>query len=447
MGIDVGFGMVPRLSSGVEDQQAWKQFIDHTKVIYEDDSRVKVKANYIEFEVGEHPLLPFEGHKFLRFSSKLNSNGNVSSYIYSIMSLARRYFGPRVHPWNDGLDQFGYYSWNEVHDSFELYDQSEQPNSNAPLFEVRDISGKGRGLIAKADIPAGTRILCEKPLLLAEPMAPADLEAAVAAKLKALSKSKQREFLSLHNNFPGKFPFGGITRTNALPCGSGSTVGGIYPTICLINHSCLANSHNNWNSEAGHETIHAIRTINAGEEITISYDKGGPSSVRRPMLKKSFGFDCTCSLCTLPSSELQASDNRRVQIEKLDSSIGNVFTMMSNPTASLKDCLSLFHTLQEEYGVCAVPHNARLYYDAFQICIAHGDVSRATTFAERSHRARVICEGEDSPVTLRMKALVFQPAAHSSFGVFSMSWKTRKEDAFSIVDTPEFEKWLFRQDL
>ncbi|KAF4437246.1 SET domain-containing 5 [Fusarium acutatum] len=208
---------------------------------------------------------------------------------------------------------------------------------------------------------------------------------------------------------------------------------------------CLANSLNNWNSEAGHETIHAIRPIKAEEEVTIYYDEGGPSNLRRPMLKKSFGFDCACSLCTLPPSQLQASDDRRVRIQQLDTSIGNSFTMMINPKAGLKACLSLLHTLEEEYGVCAVQHNARLYYDAFQICIAHGDVGRATTFAERSYRAKVICEGEDSTETLRMKSFVLQPTTHSSFGALSLRWKTDKEEAFSGYDTVEFEKWLFSQ--
>ncbi|KAF5543908.1 SET domain-containing protein [Fusarium mexicanum] len=446
MGIEIGFDMVPRLSSGAGDQQAWKEFIDHVRAVHHDDSKVKVRANYIEFEVGEYPRLPFESYRFLRFSSKLNINGKVEHYIYSIMRLARLYFGPRVQPWNDGLNQFDYYSWSEVDDSFRLYNQPRSSSSiDVPPFEVRDIPGKGRGLIAKIDIPAGARILCEKPLLLANPMASEDLEATVATKLKALSKSQQRQFLSLHNNFPGNYPLSGIIRTNALPCSAGESVGGIYPTISLINHSCLANSLNNWNSEAGHETIRAIRPIKAGEEITINYDEGGPSNVRRPMLKKSFGFDCTCSLCTLPPSQLQASDDRRVRIQQLDASIRDSLAIATDPNASLKSCLSLLYTLEEEYGVCAVQHNARLYYYAFQICIAYGDVGRATTFAERSYRAKVICGGEDNEETLRLKTLVLQPTTHSSYGALSMRWKTDREESFSGYNTVEFEKWLFRQ--
>ncbi|KAF5711077.1 SET domain-containing protein [Fusarium mundagurra] len=445
-----GFDMVPRLSSGREDQQTWDEFIERVMIVYEYDSEVEIKANYIKFKAGEQLLLPFEGHKFLRFSSTPNDDWSiVEGYIDILLVIAREFFDFRVREWREERKELGYYSEKEVKESFRLYEQPDPPRSIAgPLFEVRDIPGKGRGLIAKVDIPAGTRILRENPLLVASTTIPGDLEATAAPRLKALSKSQQRQFLSLHNNFPGKDPFSGIIRTNALPCGPGSIVGGVYPTICLINHSCLPNSHNNWNSEAGHETIHALRPIKAGEEITISYVEGGPSNVRRPILKESFGFDCACSLCSLPPSQLQASDDRRVRIQQLDTSIKNVFTMKDNPESSLKACLSLLHTLREEYGVCVAPHSARLYYEAFRICIAHGAIGGPTTFAERSYQARVICEGEDSPETLRMKSLVMEPKAHSSFGTLSLRWKSKDDSAFSYghYDTVEAEMRLFRQD-
>ncbi|OKP09612.1 hypothetical protein PENSUB_5001, partial [Penicillium subrubescens] len=82
-----------------------------------------------------------------------------------------------------------------------------------------------------------------------------------AAQLKAMSRESLRQFLSLPNNFPGKCPFTGIVKVNALPCGSGSYVGGVYPTVSRINHSCILNAHNSWNSSKEQETIHAIRPI------------------------------------------------------------------------------------------------------------------------------------------------------------------------------------------
>ncbi|KAG9503786.1 hypothetical protein J7337_003743 [Fusarium musae] len=445
-----GFDMVPRLSSEAEDQQTWDDFIERVMDVYEGDCEVEFKDNYIKFEAGEQLLLPLEGHKFLSFRSTPNDNWyRVEAFIDVLRVIVCEFFDFRVRAWREEQNEFGYYSENEVKESLGLYEQPDPPKSTVePLFEVRDIPGKGRGLIAKVDIPAGTRILCEKPLLQASTKMPGDLEATAAPRLKALSKSEQRQFLSLHNNFPGKDPFSGIIRTNALPCGPGSIVGGVYPTICLINHSCLPNSHQNWNNEAGHETIHAIRQIKAGEEITISYVEGGPSNERRPMLKKSFGFDCACYLCSLPPSQLQASDYRRERIQHLGFGIKNIFTMIHRPEANLNACLSQLHTLQDEYGVCIAPHSARLYDEAFRICIEHGAVGGPTTFAEESYKARVICEGEDSPETLRMKELAMQPETHDSFGASSLRWKSNSDPAFSYghYGTEEAEKRLFRQE-
>ena len=206
--------------------------------------------------------------------------------------------------------------------------------------------GKGKGLVACCNILKGTRILCEQPFFTTPQLSPIRLlETTIATKLKTLSKTQQRQFLSLHNNFPGKHPFSGIVKTNALPCGPSSPIGGIYPTICLINHSCLPNAHNSWNPDSNSETIHAIRDIPAGEKITISYDKGGPSTSRRTHLRDAFGFNCACGVCSLSLPELQISDTRRVQIQHLDDAIGDPDRVFGKPDACLADCHSLLQLL------------------------------------------------------------------------------------------------------
>ena len=262
-------------------------------------------------------------------------------------------------------------------------------------------------------------------------------------KLKALTKTLQRQFLSLHNNFPGRYPFSHTFKTNALPCGAGSSTGAVYPTISFINHSCIPNSQHSWNGTTRQETVHAIRPISAGDEITIAYDRGGTYSTRRKFLQESFGFQCDCPKCLSPPAELRDSDTRRRLIETLDAAIGDPFRMQTRPEQSLKDCQSLLKALEDEYQGSTVLI-ARLYYDAFQISIAHGDQARARVFAERSHAIRVICEGEDSPETIRMQSLSREPTAHQSFEVCSKRWKTRKGMMPKGLDPAVFERWLFR---
>ncbi len=204
---------------------------------------------------------------------------------------------------------------------------------------VEQIPGKGRGLVARYDIPKGTRILFEKPLFTVDGSTPiSQLESNIATKLKSLSKSEQREFLNLHNNFPGKRPFGGTFRTNGLPCGPNASVAAVYLTICLINHDCIPNAQHSWNSNLKCETIHAVRHINVGEEITITYDDGKPCEPRHVFLKEEFGFDCTCRLCSGSDAELQMSDIRRHQIQQLDDGFDNIERTIYRPHEALAHC-------------------------------------------------------------------------------------------------------------
>jgi SET domain-containing protein len=202
--------------------------------------------------------------------------------------------------------------------------------TKSPLYETRSLPGKGNGLVACSDIAKGTRILCEKPLFRLASLANM-VDSAVLVKVKALSKDQQRQYLSLHNNYPKDNAFSGIFKTNALPCGAGSPIGAVYPTICLINHSCDSNSHHSWNDLTNSETIHALRDIKAGEEITICYANPEVYQVRRAKLRGSFGFDCDCSLCSLPLDERNRSDARRIRIAQLDEAIGDSSRVMNTP--------------------------------------------------------------------------------------------------------------------
>ena len=127
MGVDAGFDMVPRLSKGIVDKHNWDRFIELIKDHYKDDAQVEIKPSYIVFKAGEYPILPFEGHKFLRFSSKVSgpiaASSRVESYIDNAGLLAKVHFGFRIQYWHEGADQRGSYDWNEVHESIRSYEQ------------------------------------------------------------------------------------------------------------------------------------------------------------------------------------------------------------------------------------------------------------------------------------------------------------------------------------
>ena len=121
----MGFDMVPRLSNEAVDTQKWLTFIQTIKVHFKDDELVSIKPNYIEFEAGEHPQLPFEGHKLLRFSSKVSGSHcqGVEDYIVTVTEIACDVFGSRIHRWHEGFDASAFYRWPEVNDSIKSYKQ------------------------------------------------------------------------------------------------------------------------------------------------------------------------------------------------------------------------------------------------------------------------------------------------------------------------------------
>lgn len=307
-------------------------------------------------------------------------------------------------------------------------------NAASKLYILTPLPGKGQGLIAVQDIPKGTRIISEKPLFriedcgLGQPV----LENAIERKLNLLSQDDQRAFLSLHNNTPGdSYPLGGIVKTNALSLGPSSIAGGIFPIISRINHSCRPNTQHTWSSSTEHETIHAIRNIKKGEEITISYSLGGPSQLRLQQLKKKYGFNCTCDLCSLTDEALKISDDRQLMMQFLDNAIGGSDAIMESPGTALSRCRDLLSLYEME--AITDPRVARVYYDAFQICITHGDQARASAFAQKAYDTRLYLEGEDSLDTQKMKSFMANPADHMSFG-FSRRWKQLKEAVPENVD-------------
>ena len=125
MGVDAGFDMVPCLSKGAVDRQNWQSFIKIIKESFHNDDLVEIKPNYLEFKAGEHPLLPFEGHKFLRFSSNISANNakGVTEYIDTVTRVARVCFGSRIRYWNEAADEWGFYNWEEVYTSIKSYEQ------------------------------------------------------------------------------------------------------------------------------------------------------------------------------------------------------------------------------------------------------------------------------------------------------------------------------------
>ncbi len=232
-----------------------------------------------------------------------------------------------------------------------------------------------------------------------------DVERIVDSKVESLNKDQQRMFYDLTNIYGDAHgrPLG-ISRTNVLPLGSNARSGGVFLEASRINHSCRHNAQNTWNESIKRLTVHALREIEEGQEITISY-LGSASSYaeRQAFLKKTFRFDCGCQLCSLPSAQRRRSDTRLRKIRDLDGQVGSFF--WATDRLELKPALRTIHEildLLKEEGIWDASI-VRAYNDAYKTATESGDVTRARVFAERAYETRLIIEGDDSPITMKFK--------------------------------------------
>jgi hypothetical protein len=82
---------------------------------------------------------------------------------------------------------------------------------------------------------------------------------------------------------------------------------GVFPLASRINHSCVLNLQIHYIPATKTLLVHAVRHINKGEELTISYSSG-LAATRNAILQHQ-GFECKCTICT--GSQAAASQARR----------------------------------------------------------------------------------------------------------------------------------------
>ncbi|OBT60796.1 hypothetical protein VE03_09899 [Pseudogymnoascus sp. 23342-1-I1] len=315
------------------------------------------------------------------------------------------------------------------------------------LYAIQDVPGKGKGLVATQYIPMGTRILSEKPILRAPEDQPDGqaLRASLREQVDALTPDQRQTFLSMHNIYTDDSvsKYLSIFRTNALPFGRDEV--GIFLDACRINHACDNNAQKCWNENIKRHTVHALRNIEKGEEITIYYlGVTNNREARQEALRRKFAFTCACRLCSLPPDQSQESDRRLDEILRLDCLIGYGFMeILSAPVQKLR-LVDRQITLYNEQGAndAGLP---RAFLDAAQIAIANGDLARASIFAEKAMLGWAVLGGDDSSNVLTNKALSKDPSKHGLYG-HSMKWKTAVNDTPSGLDPAEFDNWLWRRE-
>ena len=176
------------------------------------------------------------------------------------------------------------------------------PTADAMYALEDNIPGKSKGLVATRVIPRGTRILSEVPIIRApESLTLPKLREIIDKQVGKLTKDDPQADLSMHNIYPDDDDddvsrFCGVFQTNGLPIDDGESGWGIFRYACQINHYCDNNAQKAWNDDIKRHTIHALRQIEKGEEITITYlDVLTIRENRQEKLRQKLKFACSCA--------------------------------------------------------------------------------------------------------------------------------------------------------
>lgn len=286
--------------------------------------------------------------------------------------------------------------------------ENDQFSDARHLIEVQETAYKGLGVFAKELIPRGTRILCERLLL---PLNGGEDPREIMSAVERLSDADKKRYFELH-------PFAAPIRKQHVQkymkkrwdqvseyerraigiYDANSFEVGVFFLPSRVNHSCIPNAHYEFNPTLERGTYHAVRDIQKGEEVFISYIHGGTrvKSWRQPKLDV-WGFVCTCPACE-NSEEGKKREARRQEMYELDQKLAvqSVYGTEMTPMQALKTATKLASLLAAE-GV--LNRELRLsYHDAARYSLELKNVKMAILWVQKEVEHERTCLGEDHPV-------------------------------------------------
>lgn len=219
--------------------------------------------------------------------------------------------------------------------------------TTCPPFYVKNIPGKGNGLVAVRKINFGDKIFQEKPLLVINNNKSDNYEDwcdYVVEQIKDLNEDQIKVYNNLADNetfkktsellyikFKKDYPeeklrYIRILRTNGINTDDEGRTTCVFSKFSLLNHSCAPNAMRNVEdaSDSIEVTVTAARDILKGEEITIKYFSQEVASLNREKRRitlLNWGFQCSCQICTLEGDDLKKNEQVREELEVLKEEI------------------------------------------------------------------------------------------------------------------------------
>ncbi|RYP51773.1 hypothetical protein DL768_002959 [Monosporascus sp. mg162] len=281
--------------------------------------------------------------------------------------------------------------------------------ASPPPFYAADIPGKGVGLIANRTIRRGELIMVRPATMMVQIAAhrgldPENRDMLYKRALSRLPKRAQDSFMRQMGRDIGEKIDMNAFQVYVDGKNESSSHLSSYPEASRFNHDCRPNVHYRIINTT-HTTI-AARDISPGEELSISYTGLRlPRHERQSRLSSNWGFNCTCSHCSMSADEAAASDARLSTIAQLMADLENFKEGLVTAETGA-ELVKLYE--QERLDI----HMGRALTLAALNFALFGEVERAQEYA----RAAVQAVDMD-PIDLdSMKILGENPRAHWTWG-------------------------------
>lgn len=284
--------------------------------------------------------------------------------------------------------------------------------STSKFFKVKESPGKGLGAFAARSFQRGDLVFAERPLYT---LSKDQAEQGMLEVMFRVSPSARKEFMSLHDS--GTFPvppegdpiinnpqaaemvkIRSIQDSNALGAGADKLVLGLR--LARFNFSCAPNARYSWHDATRTMRLHALRTIEKGEEITFAFatqdDMYGKTRKERQERLKPYNFACLCAACTLPRPDQVGSDRRRKELLRLHDGLHVHREHIREPwqtKSKLFDVVKALRMMEEE-GLAADTDDFTSM--ASQLCSFHSDWESVKYWATMTYETRAAQYGGDS---------------------------------------------------
>lgn len=176
----------------------------------------------------------------------------------------------------------------------------------------------------------------------------------------------------------------------------------VFPETARLNHDCRPNAAYFFDKQTLTHYVHAITDIAPGTEITITYiDPHMPRQKRLKRLSSLWGFNCSCSLCSLHSELAHASDERLDQITTINDRLEDWATA---PLQMAQTLISLYE--QERLHA---PLSSAYWYAALTSC-TQGLYWETIRYAQLAIEMGLLDYGFGDESFHRMRQLAKEPA-------------------------------------